>query len=65
MIQMENGYEQTPEARSNIDFLRELLGSLMEEQSSSRLSEHNRAKCKRGITAVTAAIEALEIQIHA
>jgi hypothetical protein len=51
--------------KEDIDFLRQLLGDMLEQQSNPRLNAKQISQCKRGIKALRSAIDALEIQILA
>jgi hypothetical protein len=56
---------QPTKVREDIDFLRQLLGDMLEQQSNPRLNSKQILQCKAGIKALRSAIDALECQILA
>lgn len=51
--------------KEDIDFLRQLLADMLEQQSNPRLTSQQVIQCKKGIKALRSAIDALECQVLA
>lgn len=56
---------QPKKYKEDINFLRQLLSDMLEQQSNPRLNSHQIVQCKKGIKALRSAIDALECQVLA